>query len=116
MLTPVRQEVDKLVDEWTTEPLGAPLTPEEQIDLASVPVVAGTNGPRPKLAITGKQVLNLASYNFTGLTGNEGIKERAIETLREYGVCSCGPPGFNGTIGTSPCCQCTPALMNRFAW
>jgi len=43
-------------------------------------------------------VLNLASYNFTGLASNETIKERAIETLRKYGVGSCGPPGFYGTI------------------
>ncbi|KAH9034364.1 serine palmitoyltransferase [Lactarius deliciosus] len=60
---------EKEVDE-----LGAPLTPEEQSDLASVPVVSGANGPRPKLANTGKQ------------------------TLRKYGVGSCGPPGFYGTI------------------
>jgi serine palmitoyltransferase len=44
-------------------------------------------------------VLNLASFNFTGLAGNETIKERAIETLRKYGLGSCGPPGFYGTIG-----------------
>ena len=104
------------MDEWTPESLGAPLTPEEQIDLASVPVVAGANGPRPKLVNTGKQVLNLASYNCAGPAGNENNKERAIEILRKYGVGSCGPPGFYGTIGTSPCCQCAPALMNRFAW
>ena len=56
----------------------------------------------------GKQVLNLASYNFTGLAGNETtapIKMRAIETLRKYGVGSCGPPGFYGTIGASICSQ-----------
>ncbi|KAF8271056.1 serine palmitoyltransferase [Lactarius quietus] len=92
------KEIDELVDEWTPEPLGAPLTPEEQTDLASVPVVSGANGPRPKLLSTGKQVLNLASYNFTGLAGNETIKARAVETLRKYGVGSCGPPGFYGTI------------------
>ncbi|KAH9029585.1 pyridoxal phosphate-dependent transferase [Lactarius pseudohatsudake] len=46
----------------------------------------------------GKHVLNLASYNFTGLPGNEVIKVRAIEILRKYGVGSCGPPGFYGTI------------------
>ena len=68
-----------------------PLPPEEQSDLASVPVVSGANGPRPKLVNTGKQVLNLASYNFTGLAGNETIRVRAIETLRKYGVGSCGP-------------------------
>ena len=103
------------MDEWTPEPLGAPLTPEEQNDLASVPVVSGANGPRPKLANTGKQVLNLASFNFTGLAGNETIKVCAIETLRKYGVGSCGPPGFYGTIGASLCCQCAIAVMNRFA-
>jgi serine palmitoyltransferase len=89
------------VDEWTPEPVGAPLTTEEQNDLATIPVVSGTNGPQPKLLNTKKQVLNLASYNFTGLAGNETIKECTIETLRKYGVGSCGLPGFYGTIGMS---------------
>ncbi|KAH9060257.1 serine palmitoyltransferase [Lactarius vividus] len=44
------QEVDELVDKWIPEPLGAPLTAEEQSDLASVPVVSVANGPRPKVA------------------------------------------------------------------
>lgn len=91
------KEIDELVDEWTPEPLGQPLSPEEEADLASVPIVSGPNGSKPKLVGTGKQVLNLASFNFTGLAGNETIKQRAIETLRKYGVGSCGPPGFYGT-------------------
>ncbi|KAI9452052.1 hypothetical protein BJY52DRAFT_1214772 [Lactarius psammicola] len=91
-------EVDEFVDEWTSEPLGSPFTPKKQIHITSVPVVCGANGPRLKLANTGKQVLNLASFNFTGLAGNEIIKVRAIETLREYDVDSCDPPGFYGTI------------------
>ncbi|KAH9060255.1 pyridoxal phosphate-dependent transferase [Lactarius vividus] len=89
------QEVDELVEKWTPEPLGAPLTPEEQSGLVSVPVVPES---RPKLANTGKQVLNLASYNFTGLASNEVIKVRAIETLRKYSFGSYGLPGFYGTI------------------
>ncbi|KAH9034376.1 pyridoxal phosphate-dependent transferase [Lactarius deliciosus] len=105
------QEVDDLVDEWTPEPLDALLTPEGQSDLGSVPVVSGANGPRPKLANTGKHVLNLASYNFTGLAGNETIKVRAIETLRKYGVGSCGPPGFYSTIGFST----IPCVISAFA-
>ena len=97
------------MDEWIPEPLGAPLTPEEQVDLASVPIVSGANGPRPKLANMGKQVLSLASYNFTGLAGNEIINERAIETLREYGVGSCGPPGLHGTIDVHMDLECNIA-------
>lgn len=92
------KEIDELIDEWTPEPLSAPLTEWEQRDLASVPVIAGPNGPKPKILSTGKTVTNLASYNFAGLAGNEHIKERAVETLRKYGLGSCGPPGFYGTV------------------
>jgi serine palmitoyltransferase len=45
-----------------------------------------------------KEVLNLASYNFVDLAGDEKVKERAIAALRKYGVGSCSPPGFYGTI------------------
>lgn len=94
----VSQEVDELVDEWIPEPLVQELTPAEEAELAAVPVVTGPNGPKPKLA-NGKTVTNLASFNWTGLAGNEHIKERTIETLRKYGTGSCGPAGFYGTIG-----------------
>ena len=94
------QEIDELVDEWSPEPLAQPLTAIEQADLAAVPIVAGPNGPKPKLVSTGKTATNLTSFNFTGLAGNEHIKQKAVETLRKYGLGSCGPPGFYGTLGT----------------
>ncbi|KAI0708671.1 serine palmitoyltransferase [Earliella scabrosa] len=90
------KEIDELVEEWTPEPLAQPLTAEEQADLASVPVIVGPTGPKPKIA-PNKTVINLASYNFTGLTGNEDIKASAVEIVRNYGLGSCGPPGFYGT-------------------
>jgi serine palmitoyltransferase len=96
------QEIDELVDEWQPELLAQPLDSVEQSELASVPVISGPNGPKPKLCSTGKQVVNLSSFNFTGLAGNEYIKEKAVETLRKYGLGSCGPPGFYGTLGE--CC------------
>ena len=57
----------------------------------------------------GKVVLNLASTNFTGLAGNERIKEKAVECLRRYGVGSCGPPGFYGTFGQ----YCVSSILDR---
>jgi serine palmitoyltransferase len=45
-----------------------------------------------------KPVINMASYNFTNLAGNEEIRDKAIDTLRKYGLGSCGPPGFYGTM------------------
>ncbi|KAK7044202.1 serine palmitoyltransferase component [Paramarasmius palmivorus] len=92
------KEIDELVDEWRPEPLAEELDEREAAELAAVPIVAGPNGPRPKLVNTGKTAYNLASLNFTGLAGNEHIKQRAIETLRKYGVGSCGPAGFYGTV------------------
>ncbi|KAJ7174258.1 serine palmitoyltransferase [Mycena filopes] len=93
------KEIDELVDEWIPEPLGAPLNATETSDLAAVPVVVGQNGPKPTLVRQPSKIIaNLASYNFTGLAGKEIIKERAIETLRKYGLGSCGPPGFYGTL------------------
>ncbi|KAH7926924.1 PLP-dependent transferase [Leucogyrophana mollusca] len=92
------KEIDELVDEWTPEPLTQPLTEWDQRDLSSVPIISGPSGPKPKILATGKTVTNLASFNFAGLAGNEHIKERAVDTLRKYGLGSCGPPGFYGTI------------------
>ncbi|KAF8624747.1 hypothetical protein AX17_007078 [Amanita inopinata Kibby_2008] len=92
------KEIDELVDEWVPEPLEQPLNTRTQHELVVMPVVSGPNGHKPKLVNTGKTVTNLASLNFTGLAGNECIKQRATEILRKYGLGSCGPPGFYGTL------------------
>lgn len=42
-------------------------------------------------------MVNLASSNFYNFNANENIKEKAIQTLRTYGVGPCGPPQFYGT-------------------
>ena len=59
-------------------------------------MIYSPTGPKSKLA-NGKTVTNLASYNFYNLNANEQIKEKAIQTLRTYGVGPCGPPQFYGT-------------------
>jgi len=93
------KEIDELVDEWTPEPLGKELTSAQQADLAAIPVIVGAPGPKPRIQSSGKSVTNLAGYNFAGFAGNEAVKERAVQVLREYGLGSCGPPGFYGTVG-----------------
>ncbi|KAI5481759.1 hypothetical protein MNV49_000036 [Pseudohyphozyma bogoriensis] len=107
------KEIDELVAEWTPEPLVAPVKP-----LSLPPVIVGPTGPRPRVVFpapgqdphdprspplqlepnAGKTVLNLASVNFSGLVGNERIRDKAVDCLRRYGVGSCGPPGFYGTF------------------
>ncbi|TXT03895.1 hypothetical protein VHUM_04318 [Vanrija humicola] len=92
------KEIDELIDEWQPVPLVAPLTSLETGTYDSVPVVYGQNGTHVKLSPNGKPVLNLAVYDWLGFVENDHIKDVAIRTLREYGVGSCGPMGFYGTI------------------
>lgn len=89
-------EIDELVNDWEPEPLVAEQTPFEEIEAEKLPVIVGPTGPKTKLS-NGKTVTNLASYNFYNLNSNEQIKEKAIQTLRTYGVGPCGPPQFYGT-------------------
>ncbi|KAN0060793.1 serine palmitoyltransferase component [Thecaphora frezii] len=98
------REIDELVNEFSPEPLCFPLTPAESRELASVPTIIGGASSKPKISVPahnlGKplQVINLASFNFTNLAAHEAVKEKAIQALRKYGVGSCSPPGFYGTI------------------
>lgn len=89
-------EIDDLVEDWTPEPLVAKTTPFEDADLERRAVIVGPTGPRSKLS-SGRTVINLASLNFYNFVSSDALKERAIQTLRTYGVGPCGPPGFYGT-------------------
>ncbi|KAI0023916.1 pyridoxal phosphate-dependent transferase [Xylariomycetidae sp. FL0641] len=89
-------EIDELVREWEPEPLVADQTAIEEVEADKIPVIVGPTGPKVKLS-NGKTVTNLASYNFYNFNASESIKEKAIQTLRTYGVGPCGPPQFYGT-------------------
>lgn len=97
------KEIDYLVQEFEPEPLCAPLTAAEQDDLDGVPLIVGKATARPMVSapwMTGtkpRKMLNLASFNFTGLLEAPELTAQAQEVLREYGVGSCSPPGFYGT-------------------
>ncbi|KAJ2774423.1 serine palmitoyltransferase component, partial [Coemansia linderi] len=93
------KEIDELVDDWKPEPLVPELTDFERETLDKAALLDGPNGTKVRLASgNGKALLNFASYNFLGFIDNPDFEKRAIETLRKYGVGSCGPPGFYGTL------------------
>ncbi|EPS42254.1 hypothetical protein H072_3791 [Dactylellina haptotyla CBS 200.50] len=97
-------EVDELIEDWTPEPLVAPLTEFEQEQIEKTPVIAGPTGPKVKLT-NGRTVTNLASANFFNLANQPALAESAITTLRTYGVGPCGPPGFYGTQDVHMDCE-----------
>ncbi|KAI8851862.1 pyridoxal phosphate-dependent transferase [Chytridium lagenaria] len=91
------KEIQELCDDWEPEPLVPLLSDFQRSELDKLPVITGPAGPKVKLA-DGKERINLASFNFIGAMNQEIIKDKAVEALRKYGVGSCGPPGFYGTI------------------
>ncbi|KAI5289717.1 serine palmitoyltransferase component [Ascosphaera acerosa] len=90
------KEIDDLVEDWTPEPLVTRAPPSDEQDVEKRVTLVGPTGPKSKLS-NGRTVINLASYNFYNFVANEQLKEKAIHTLRNYGVGPCGPPGFYGT-------------------
>ena len=91
--------------------IGAPLTPEEQTDLASVPVISCPDAPGRNLPSLESR-LSIFPATMSGTLLAKTIRMHVIETVQKYGVGNCGPPGFYGTIGAFLCCQSALTVMN----
>lgn len=101
-----RKEIDQLCDEWVPEPLHPAITKEMEME---PPVLESDAGPRT--IVSGKEVINLASANYLGLIGEGQITEACNTALKKYGVGSCGPRGFYGTIDVHLDCE---ARISKF--
>uniref|UniRef100_A0A1D1Y5X7 serine C-palmitoyltransferase n=1 Tax=Anthurium amnicola TaxID=1678845 RepID=A0A1D1Y5X7_9ARAE len=55
--------------------------------------------------IDGKEAVNFACANYLGLIGHEKLIDSCIGALEKYGVGSCGPRGFYGTIDVHLDCE-----------
>lgn len=88
------QEQAAIVDRWTPEDL------IDDVDLNHPVferrVISGPVGKR--MTVNNIDCLNMGSHNYLGLLGAADITESAIASVRKYGVGSCGPRGFYGTI------------------
>uniref|UniRef100_A0A7R9V9J5 serine C-palmitoyltransferase n=1 Tax=Chlamydomonas euryale TaxID=1486919 RepID=A0A7R9V9J5_9CHLO len=87
------KEMDALVAEWRPEPLVPRM---EEAERPRERVVTAVHGHHA--IVDGKRVLNLASANFLNFGGMPEPMEAARATVARYGVGSCGPRGFYGTI------------------
>ncbi|KAI5676673.1 hypothetical protein M9H77_07623 [Catharanthus roseus] len=67
------------------------------------PVLESAAGPHT--VINGTEVVNFASANYLGLIGNQKLLESCTRSLEKYGVGSCGPRGFYGTIDVHLDCE-----------
>ncbi|KAM7508212.1 hypothetical protein LguiA_018665 [Lonicera macranthoides] len=95
-----KKEIDELCDEWVPESLIPPITEEMR---SEPPVMESAAGPHT--VINGAEVVNFASANYLGLIGHEKLLESCTSALEKYGVGSCGPRGFYGTIDVHLDCE-----------
>ena len=91
-----QEEIEELVEDWTPEPLVSEETEFERVENEKRPVIVGPNGPKVKLQ-NGRTAVNLGSYNHYNFAFNPELTQKAINTVRAYGVGPCSAPGFYGT-------------------
>ncbi|KAJ8306164.1 hypothetical protein KUTeg_016709 [Tegillarca granosa] len=91
------KEKEELIRDWQPEPL-APDIPDDHPFLKSMENSIVTGKPDKYMVINGKSCLNLATLNFLGMAGHPDVEAESIKTLKKYGVGSCGPRGFYGTM------------------
>lgn len=93
--TPLTEkEKEELIRDWIPEPLVSEA--DASLEPISYDVLEGKAGKY--LSIGGSRYLNLCTSSFLGMTENEHVQEEAVKCLRQYGVGSCGPRAFFGTI------------------
>lgn len=91
---PTEAEVEKKLAEWKPESL----IPNPQSIHSSLNPRCVTSKAGKKITVNGKDCLNLGTHNYLGLIENNEIEKAAIATIRKYGIGSCGPRGFYGTV------------------
>ncbi|CAI9727249.1 serine palmitoyltransferase 1-like [Octopus vulgaris] len=91
------KEKSDLIADWVPQPL-VPKTREDHplLDNLRNNVISGKAGKY--LTIQGRQCINIATFNFLGMLGEKCVEDAAIGTLFRYGVGSCGPRAFYGTM------------------
>ncbi|XP_030375354.1 serine palmitoyltransferase 1 [Scaptodrosophila lebanonensis] len=89
-----KEEEDYLIEQYEPEPLVTETDPGHP--LLRKRLVQSRVGKQ--IVVDGHDCLNLGSHNYLGLLEDETILEDACKSLRKYGVGSCGPRGFYGTM------------------
>ncbi|KAL7736374.1 hypothetical protein ACLKA6_014841 [Drosophila palustris] len=89
-----KEQQEYLIEQYEPEPLVADTDPDHP--LLRTRLVQSKVGKR--IVVDGVDCLNLGSHNYLGFLEDNDILEEACKSLRKYGVGSCGPRGFYGTM------------------
>lgn len=86
--------VEKKLMEWQPEPL----IPEPPKNHPSLNPKYVTSKVGKRIIINGKDCLNLGTHNYLSLNNDPEVEKSAIASINKYGIGSCGPRGFYGTV------------------
>ncbi|XXQ36187.1 Aminotransferase class I/classII domain-containing protein [Plasmodiophora brassicae] len=88
------KEEEELLKEWVPQPL----TPTVSKPFAPPVMTSATENGFVTVASETAKKLNLSTCDFLGLSGMQSIKDACKQTIMQYGVGSCSPRGFYGTV------------------
>ncbi|VDK77935.1 unnamed protein product [Litomosoides sigmodontis] len=88
------QQQERIIEEWKPEPL----VPEISDEHSALQTHYFYGKVGKFIIYDGKEYLNLVTTNFLGLVGDKTIEKEAKEAISKYGVGSCGPRHFYGTV------------------
>lgn len=91
---PSKELVESKLAEWRPESL----VPEPPKDHPSLSPRYITSKVGKRIVVDGKNCLNLGTHNYLGLSDKAELIESAVTSIKKYGVGSCGPRGFYGTV------------------
>lgn len=89
-----KAEEEAILAKYTPEPLVA----ETDCDHPLLKTRLVESKAEKYITVDGHECLNLGTHNYLGLLGDKRILADAVTSLRKYGVGSCGPRGFYGTM------------------
>lgn len=78
------------------EPLVPSINVEQNKHVLNPHIITSKSGKY--ITVDGVKCLNFCTHNYLGLADDPRLEQRSIEAVRRYGVGSCGPRAFYGTM------------------
>ncbi|MCP9261182.1 Serine palmitoyltransferase 1 [Dirofilaria immitis] len=92
------QQKERIITEWKPEPLVAEIPAEHPALQTHYFDGSFFSGKSANLSLTMAKIFKFGDDKFLGLVGDKTVEKEAKEAISKYGVGSCGPRHFYGTV------------------
>lgn len=84
------------LESWVPDPLVPEISVKDHQHILNPHIITSKAGKF--ITINGVKCLNLGTHNYLGIADNTRLERSSIEAVGKYGVGSCGPRAFYGTM------------------